>query len=67
MVETLKKLDYVYPHHQAIGFLMERAGYGETRYAMLSELGLKFDFYLSHEMKQPEYSEKWRLFFPRGF
>jgi len=46
---------------------MERAGYGETRYAMLSELGLKFDFYLSHEMKQPEYSEKWRLFFPRGF
>jgi predicted transcriptional regulator of viral defense system len=67
LVATLKKLDYVYPYHQAIGFLMERAGYGDKRYSMLGQLGLKFDFYLVHGMKDPEYSSKWRLFFPKGF
>jgi len=66
LVATLKKLDYAYPYHQAVGFLMERAGYDEKRYAMLRELGLEFDFYVSHDMKAPAYSTEWRLFFPKG-
>lgn len=67
LVATLKKLDYAYPYHQSIGFLMERAGYSERRYAMLRELGLSYDFYLVHAMHQPAYSKEWRLFFPSGF
>ncbi|MBV8055771.1 MAG: hypothetical protein JO071_11080 [Deltaproteobacteria bacterium] len=67
LVATLKKLDYVYPYHQAIGFLMDRADYGERRSAMLRQLGLKHDFYLAHGMEQPEYSSEWRLFYPKGF
>jgi hypothetical protein len=67
LLATLKKLDYVYPYHQAIGFLMERAGYEERRYGLLRQPGLKYDFYLSHGMKDPEYSKPWRLFYPRGF
>jgi hypothetical protein len=67
LVATLKKLDYAYPYHQSIGFLMERAGYSERRFAMLRELGLKYDFYLVHGMQQPAHSSEWRLFFPSGF
>jgi hypothetical protein len=67
LLATLKKLEYVYPYHQAIGFLMERAGYGEKRFGLLRQLGLKHDFYLTHGMKEPEYSKTWRLFFPKGF
>jgi predicted transcriptional regulator of viral defense system len=66
LAATLKKLDYAYPYHQAIGFLMERAGYGEKRYSMFRQPGLKYDFYLTHGMQEPEYSKEWHLFFPKG-
>jgi hypothetical protein len=66
LVATLRKLEYVYPFHQAIGFYMERAGYPESKYTRLKELGLKFDFYLSYGVKDPEYVPNWRIYIPKG-
>jgi len=65
LLNILKTLDYAYPYHQSIGFLMQRAGYSESATARLRALGLKHDFYLAHGIHEPEYSEKWRLFYPR--
>ena len=65
LVATLRKLAYIYPYHQAIGFLMERAGFDRRRYELLQEMPTDYDFYLSHGMKNPAYDEKWRLYFPR--
>lgn len=66
LIEILKKLDYVYPYHQSIGFLMQMADYPDNNYEQLRKLGFQHDFYLAHDMQNPAYSESWRLFFPRA-
>jgi hypothetical protein len=65
LVAILEKLDYVYPYHQSVGFLMQMAGYPENVLAQLRALGLSHDFYLAHGLQQPEYSKDWRLFYPK--
>lgn len=65
LLTILKNLDYVYPYHQPVGFLMQKASYPEPSYSKLRELGLEHDFYLTHGLQQPEYSKDWRLFYPK--
>jgi predicted transcriptional regulator of viral defense system len=67
LLATLKKLDYIYPYHQAIGFYMQRAGYKPEQYERLRSLGLNHDFYLAHGLRERELDSAWRLHFPKGF
>jgi len=67
LVAMLKRLNYIYPYHQAIGYYLERAGvYDEASLGLLRKHEMNYDFYLAHGMKDPEYSREWRLFFPKG-
>jgi hypothetical protein len=67
LLATLKNLDYVYPYHQAIGFYMQRAGYTPQQYERFRSLGLNYDFYLSHDLRDLAYDPEWRLHYPKGF
>lgn len=64
----LKKLNYIYPYHQAIGFYLERSGvYKESQIKLLNKFDIKYNFYLAHNMKDTAYSKKWKLYYPKGF
>jgi len=65
LITTLKSLDHTYPYHQAIGFYMERAGYGHTACRIFRDLGLDFDFYLAHGLRKTKHDRGWRLHYPR--
>src|SRR5689334_12909510 len=64
--QILRKLDYVYPYHQAVGFYMLAAGYPPEDQDHFARMGRKYDFYLCHGLKKPAFDKYWRVFFPRG-
>jgi predicted transcriptional regulator of viral defense system len=64
---NLKKLNYIYPYHQAIGFYLEKSDvYKESHIELLRKFDIRYDFYLAHQIKDMEYSKNWRLYFPKG-
>jgi hypothetical protein len=65
LVDTLARLDYVYPFHQAIGFYLERAGTTQEETAPLRALGLEYDFYLVNQIEKAARDATWRIYYPR--
>lgn len=66
LMNWLEKFQYVYPYHQSIGFLLEKAGYTAKALTALKALPREFDFYLDYAMKEKDYSSDWRLYYPKG-
>jgi hypothetical protein len=64
MVDLLRRLDHAYPYHQAVGFLLERAGQSPANCDKLASLGRQFDFYLDYRIKNPAFNQKWRIYYP---
>jgi len=66
LISILRKIDYIYPYHQVIGFYMQRAGFENSALNPLKKMGLEYDFYLDYGMGQTDYSKEWRVYFPRN-
>ncbi len=65
LAEVLRELNYLYPYHQSIGFLLDRAGvFTESEIEVFLRMPREFDFRLEHQMDTPKYSERWRLYYP---
>ena len=67
LTSLLEKISHIYPYHQVIGFYLETAGYKESQIELLNRFEIKYNFYLTYNMKETEYSPKWRLFYPKEF
>ncbi|MCY1270053.1 hypothetical protein D9M68_184980 [compost metagenome] len=68
LVTTLRKLEFTYPYHQAIGYYLERARFKPSLLDLVRRLPMEHDFYLAHDMgAKKRYVSDWRLFVPDGF
>lgn len=68
LTAILSKLNFVYPYHQAIGFYLEQAGgYSDTQLSLMRKKEFTHRFYLTYGMKDMEFSERWQLYYPKGF
>ena len=63
----LKKLQYVYPYQQSIGYLLEVAGFSSPILALLREDISEFNFYLDYKLRDPVLDPTWKIFIPRDF
>ncbi len=66
LVAYLRKINYIYPYHQAVGFYLEKAGYKENVLKLVEKLGKRYSFYITYDIKEKQFSERWQLFYPEG-
>lgn len=66
LLSYLKKMDYQYPYHQLIGFYLEKAGYDEKILKLLDKFEIEYDFYLTYQMVEKDFSNRWRVYYPKG-
>jgi hypothetical protein len=61
----LNQMRFVYPYNQVIGFYLEKAGYPENTLRLFEETA-NIKFYLTYNMRNPRFNERWKLYYPRG-
>lgn len=66
LTATLKKLGYVYPYNQAIGFYMQRSGFSSSQLQRLKALGIQHNFYLANQIPGAQLDPVWRVYYPEG-
>jgi predicted transcriptional regulator of viral defense system len=66
MLKLLETFDYAYPYHQSIGFYLKRARYNHEDQQLLKTKEVKFNFYLSHALRNPAFDPEWKIYFPQS-
>lgn len=65
LAELLRKIDYTYPYHQAIGFYMEQAQFPSNQLRKMRELGINIKFYLDYGLGDDKrFDANWAIFYP---
>lgn len=68
IITYLKKLNYSYPYHQSIGFYLEKSGYNNNALLFLEKsFPMKHSFYLTYNMKDVSYNNRWKIYHPKNF
>jgi predicted transcriptional regulator of viral defense system len=65
LINLLDSINYTYPYYQSIGFYLEKAGYDTLLISKLRKRKKFVNFYLDYAIEHPDYSEEWRIFYPK--
>lgn len=66
LMAYLKAMDFTYPYHQCIGFLMQATGkFNESQLQLVRKLRIEYKFYLIHGMQEPQFSKDWNIYYPK--
>lgn len=63
IARLLKLTWYAYPYHQALGFMLERAGLSPAQLRPLRQFPLSFRFYLDYVIHEPAYDSAWKPYY----
>jgi predicted transcriptional regulator of viral defense system len=67
LLEICRKLDFVYPYAQSIGFFLDRSGLQKQAAEMRRTFPPQRQFFVDHDAKSSwEYDDQWMLFYPKG-
>ena len=67
MLDIYRKLDFVYPYAQSLGFFMEHCGMQSHAEDLRRVYPPRQRFYIDHGAKSTwTYNERWMLFYPKG-
>lgn len=69
IIFILKKLNYIYPYHQVIGYLLSKSGFDASN--IKKEFEFKNDFFLARgavneNLNDLDYDEEFRLYIPKN-
>ncbi len=66
LITYLDELNYLYPYHQRLGYYLTICGYPSQTISLLNQKERKWNFYLSHGIKEMDFNKEWKLYIPKG-
>jgi len=68
IIFILKKLDYIYPYHQVVGYLLSKSGFDATKFK--KEFEFKNDFFLARgsineDINNLDYDNEFKIYIPK--
>ncbi len=65
LVSYLKRLEFIYPYHQCIGFYMMKSGkYRANQIQLIRKIEMPYKFYLTHGIEDKKFSKEMNLYYP---
>jgi predicted transcriptional regulator of viral defense system len=64
LYDYLRKMKFVYPYHQLIGYYLQTNGYPEKDIELFRKIPRRIKFYLDYDIQNKSYNAEWQVYTP---